>query len=218
METRRNARKTRKNSQRRGARPSRNPERQPARSEQRDRKSKRTATLRWHSYLDRDIRNPSRAGSAPAKYGICKNFRVGPFPFRASLSLRTSKKAFGKRINGAEATNMSGAGEEKAREKWENPRRLKRDNPTGKESPLFQLNRETRSRLILTGRAYASQPEAGIVHESWPTRACSRTLLAPPETRSQSHGVNAAGVRNRIRRFKRTHSSRFSARTRVRRL
>ena len=102
---------------------------------------------------------------------------------------------------------------------------LKRDNPTGKESPLFQVNRETRSRrrrrrMILTGRGVVLRQATGsryrarvLANSTVFQRATTRLLVGRSVGRRrrrrrrrrkpgpQSHGVNAAGVRNRIRRF-----------------
>lgn len=104
---------------------------------------------------------------------------------------------------------------------------LKRDSPTGKESPLFQVNRETRShrrrrRMILTGRGVVLRQATGsryrarvLANSTVFQRATSYTTTRLLVGRSvgrrrrrrrrkpgpQSHGVNAAGVRNRIRRF-----------------
>lgn len=71
---------------------------------------------------------------------------------------------------------------ERGRADW-----LKRDSPTGKESPLFQVNRETRShrrrRMILTGRgvvlrqATGSRYRARVLANSTVFQRATRAIL-----------------------------------------
>lgn len=89
------------------------------------------------------------------------------------LSLRTSKRkaSNGDALMGEIRRVWAWLGRKK--EETENGRErergagwLKRDSPTGKESPLFQVNRETRSRrrrrrMILTGRGVVLRQATG---------------------------------------------------------
>ena len=75
---------------------------------------------------------------------------------------------------------------------------LKRDNPTGKESPLFQVNRETRSRrrrrrMILTGRGVVLRQATGsryrarvLANSTVFQRATTRLLVGRSSSSSSS--------------------------------